>query len=114
MQNLYKYLLLGSLVLMPITGCDSGPAEETLKTASADDPLLEPLSLLQRYADGQRMTSEVTSFPYFVKRLKETDPAKADILEKGLEELSKANDSARKRKAKELIEKLKGTAPTGN
>ena len=110
MLKFFKMLMIGSLLISPITGCGGGPAEETLKTASADDPMLEPLSLLERYADGQRMTSEAQSFPYLAKRVKESDPVKGEILEKGFEELKNASDSARKRKAKELIEKLKGTA----
>lgn len=102
--------MLCKLLLVPVLGC-GGSAEETLKVASAEDPLLEPLSLLQRYADGQKMTSEANSFPYLINRVKEVDPAKGEILEKGFEELRAASESARKRKAKDLIEKLKGVAP---
>lgn len=110
MKYLSRSLLLASFFLIPITGCGGGPAEETIKTASADDPLLEPMSLLQRYADGQKMQSEAMSFDFMVKRVKEVDPAKGAILEEGLSDLKKASESARKKKAKELLEKLKGAS----
>ncbi len=52
---------------------------------AATDPLASAKTALQRYADGQPLGSEVTTFDFMVEELKKVDPAKADILKEGLE-----------------------------
>ncbi len=95
-------LLVASILL---TGC--GPAGVTEKTYE-----VKPLSaveqarqLLQNYAQGAPLSSEVTSFPDLISEVKETDPQKADLLEKGFADIqqSPANRAAT---AKALLEKL--------
>jgi len=92
---------------MAFVGCSGGVKEETITINPANnDPLMEPRSILKQYADGQQMGSEVANFPVLVENLRKTDPAKADILEKGLADLQKARPAELKEKAKELYNKL--------
>jgi hypothetical protein len=51
------------------------------------------------------VTSEAESFPDLVKRVKEKDAAKGDLLEKGLNEI-KANPAVARPRATELLKKL--------
>ena len=85
-------------------GC--GPGGERIEVKSANDPLAQARAVLQRYADGQPLSSEVSSFPKLVEDVRQVDPAKADILEKGLADIQKASPSARPAKAKEVLQKL--------
>ena len=78
-----------------------------IEVKASNDPLHEPRMVLERYAAGQPLASEVSSFPAMVENVRKTDPARADILEKGLEEIQKGGGAARVSKAKELLEKLK-------
>ncbi|MCA9182621.1 MAG: hypothetical protein KDA51_14255 [Planctomycetales bacterium] len=97
-------LLLLSVVLLP--GCSSGVKEETIEVKPSNDPLAMPRTMVQRYADGAPLGSEVTSFPNLVEALRESDPVRAEVLEKGLKEIQDASASARQAKAKELLLKL--------
>jgi transcriptional regulator of met regulon len=45
-------------------------------------------------------------FPMQVEKVKKADPAKGDILEKGLADLQKASKDARPAKAKALLKEL--------
>lgn len=89
-----------------LTGCSSGVKEETIEVKPSNDPLAMPRTVVQRYAEGQPLGSEVTSFPSLVETLRETDPARADVLEQGLKEIQDAAPSARQSKAKSLLSKL--------
>ena len=89
-----------------LTGCSgSAPAE---KTVQAQNPqgLAEAKAVLDRYAKGAPMTSEVANFPTLIAEVKKEDPAKGDILEKGLADLQKAHKSELPAKAKALLSKL--------
>jgi len=68
-------------------------------------PIDQAKTVLQNYAEGKPMTSEVTTFPDIVEGVRKTDPAKADILEKGFADLQKNKDNLAPR-AKELLKKL--------
>lgn len=105
MRRLTGSLLAVALLfaILPL-GCTSGVKEEKIEVKQADG-LQQARTLLKRYADGQPMTSEATSFPYLVNEVRKTDPAKADVLEKGLEDLKK-NPANLRAKAKELLGKL--------
>ena len=104
------FLLVRRLVFMMVAaaaiGCGSPVKEEVIEIKTASDPLSLPKSVLQNYAGGQSLGSEVTSFPKMVEDLRKADPAKADILEKGLQELQQAAPEARAGLAKSLLEKL--------
>ena len=102
-----RYCFCIGLALAAATlGCGQTVKEKQIEVKAATDPLLTPRSILQRYADGQALGSEVTSFQYLVETLRKADPAKAEILEKGLEEIQKAAPEARAKQAKELLQKL--------
>jgi len=87
-------------------GCGRGTKVEDIEVKASNDPLSEPRSILKRYAEGQALGSEVASFPYLVEQVKKVDPARAEILEKGLADIKKASATARPGLAKELQGKL--------
>ena len=89
-----------------LAGCGSKdtPKVETFQ-APAVDPLVEVRTILNNYASGMPVTSEAESFPELVARVREKDPAKADVLEKGLAEIKQHPQQAAS-KAKELLKKL--------
>jgi hypothetical protein len=98
--GLMGLLLVGGL---GVTGCGT-PGEEQIKVQQVDR-LEEAKRLLQNYANGQPVTSEATSFPKLVEDVKKTDPAKGEILEKGLAEIQ-ASPATAADKAKEVLSKL--------
>lgn len=100
------FCLFGGLLAAALTGCSGPTPEEQIEVSASNDPLSEPRSILQRYADGQALGSETVSFPYMVEQVRKTDPQRADVLEKGLEDLQKAAPGARRAKAKELLAKI--------
>ncbi len=95
--------LLGGVAVF---GCGGAVKEEVIEIKVATDPLTLPKSVLQNYAGGQPLGSEATSFAKMVEDLRKADPAKAGILEKGLQELEQAAPEARAGIAKGLLEKL--------
>jgi len=100
------FVLLALLSPVALLGCGGGVKEEVIEIKAASDPLALPKSVVQNYASGQPMGSEATSFPKMVEDLRKADPAKADILEKGLQELEKASPAERTGIAKSLLQKL--------
>lgn len=87
-------------------GCGPSVKEETIEVKPQNDPLFMPRAVLTRYADGEPMGSESTSFPHMVETLRESDPKRAAILEEGFRELENASHPARKGLAKRLLAKL--------
>ena len=74
-------------------------------------PLIRATQLLERYAAGQPLGSEATSFEYLVNEVRKTDPTRADILEEGFAGLMKpAADVAgtAKKMLKQLAPKMTG------
>jgi hypothetical protein len=51
------------------------------------------------------VTSEAEGFPQLVERVRQKDPAKAELLDKGLTQI-KQNPATAQSKAKELLPKL--------
>lgn len=103
-----KFLNFSVMLLLPVfsvLGC-SNSGNETITIKVAEDPLTNVRALLTEYAKGAPMLSEASSFPDYVNTVRKVDPAKAEILEKGLNELQKPGAN-RQAKAKELLEKLK-------
>ncbi len=97
-------------------GCGGGVTEQTITIQGAKqgpvDPLDEPRMLLARYADGQAIGSESTSFEYHVNQVRKVDPALADVLDKGFKELVAAQPAALRTKAKALLDQIGGPAAT--
>lgn len=100
------FLLVGLVVLPGTLGCGRSVKEEAIEVKASNDPLFEARAVLQRYAAGQPLSSEVTSFPYMVEQVRKVDPARAEVLEKGLAEIQKASPASRPARAKELLRKL--------
>jgi hypothetical protein len=61
---------------------------------------------LQQYIDGETMGSEIESFDEIVAQVQTIDPAKAEILKKGFEELKRASPNALKPIAKRILDQL--------
>jgi len=89
-----------------LIGCSGGVREETIEVKASNDPLTVPRNILQRYADGQPLGSELTSFPKLVEDVRKVDTTRADVLEKGLAEIEKAAPGQRAGLAKGLLAKL--------
>jgi len=99
------HTLIASFALVVFAlGCGA-PREEEIQIKGGNDPLANAKSILQSYANGQPPSSEVASYPKIVDDVRKTDPAKADILEKGFADLQRSK-SGHASKAKELLKKL--------
>ena len=86
-------------------GCSGDTPQVQKYQAPAADPLVEAKTILGNYAKGMPVTSEAESFPDLVNRVKEKDPAKGEVLEKGFAEI-KANPASAQAKATELLKQL--------
>ncbi|MEI6686307.1 MAG: hypothetical protein WCN64_09230 [Planctomycetota bacterium] len=104
MSIYFRICLLGSLIAFSITAC-SQPKNETIIIKAAEDPLDGIRTVLDGYVKGQPIRSEASSFPNYINDIRKVSPEKADILEKGLEELQKPGANVQG-KAKALLEKL--------
>ena len=94
-----------AILVLPLSGC--GPqTSQTEKTYQVEIPkgIEKAKQLLQSYADGQPLGSEVENYATIVEEVRATDSAKADILAKGFEELKAASNP--KKKAEGLLEQL--------
>lgn len=99
-------VILTLTIAVGTLGCGSPVNEETIEVKASNDPLHEPRSILQRYAEGQPMGSEASTFPDMVARVEKIDPTRAAVLRDGLAEIEATAPPARAGKAKELLEKL--------
>ena len=86
-------------------GCDSGKIKTETIEVKDQDPLKQAIKMLENYAKGQPVTSEVTSYDYLVESVKKVDPTKGEILKKGLEDLKK-NPTNPGPRAKKLLKDL--------
>ncbi len=93
---------IAGAVLLAAVAC-SGCKQDTpqvktfqVKMATGVD---QAKQLLQRYAEGAPLGSEVTSFTQIVDEVKKTDAQKADVLAKGFADLQKGGDISAKAKA---------------
>ena len=99
-------LFAGLALATAAMGCGCSPQEKSIEIKPSNDPLLQARAVLERYAAGQPLSSEVSTFPQLIADVRKADPARADILEKGLAEIQKAPANSRPAKAKELLAKL--------
>lgn len=100
-------LLVAACLAAFALGCASGVREEKIEVKESNDPLSLPRSILQRYAEGQPLGSEATTFPKMVEEVRRVDPVRADLLERGLEDLQQAAPELRPGKAKQLLDQLR-------
>jgi len=95
-----------AIALSLAAGCGpSGTPPVQTFQAPVSDPFAEAKAMLTNYASGMPVTSEAESFDDLAKRAKEKDPAKGEILAKGLSEI-KAHPNTARSKAQELLKKL--------
>ena len=88
-----------------VIGESSGTPPVQTYQVPAPDPIARAKTILTNYANGMPVTSEADSFPDLVAKVKEKDPAKGEILDKGLSDI-KAHPASAQAKAKELLNKL--------
>lgn len=106
-----RYLpLVLALAFISFVGCGPSIKEETIEVKASNDPLQPARSLLEGYAKGQPVTSEVTSYEKLVEDVRKVDAKRADILQQGLEKIKKTPNN-RVSIAKDLLRKL---APSMN
>jgi len=98
-----RLVFLGATFL--VLGC-SPVRVEKIDVVATNDPLHEPRQILERYASGQPLGSEVTSYPKLVDDVRKVDAVRAEVLDKGLNDLQKASASARPALARGLLAKL--------
>ncbi len=91
-------------------GCGDGKVQPQDIAIKEDTSLKRAQNLLESYAKGQALGSEVASYEFLVNDLRKDDAARADILQKGFEDLKKTKGAATAAKAKEILAKL---APKG-
>lgn len=100
-------VLAAALCAAALIGCDGGdkPKQESIEVKPQAE-LEQAKALLENYAKGQALGSEVSDFPRLVSGVRATDPARADVLEKGFADLQKpkANLAA---KAKQMLAALR-------
>lgn len=94
-----------------VVGCGDGKAPvKTYTMTKAPDPLEEVRALLKRYADGQPVGSEVTSYDDLVARVRAHDGGRADALDEGLKAIA-ANPRTASSEARRLLAKIGPAAP---
>jgi hypothetical protein len=88
-------------------GCGPpGKVKEEAVDVQQQQALERARKMLENYANGQQLGSEVTSFPFMVEEVKKEDADRGKILEEGLAELQQTKGSNTAAKAKELLKKL--------
>lgn len=99
--------LMVAVAVVVLGGCSKSgvPAPKTYQIPMKG-PLDEAKSLLENYASGAPLGSEASRFQDLVDAVRKTDPAKADILEKGFAELQKTPPQGLAGKAKEILNAL--------
>ena len=90
----FLHLVLSAGMTVALLGCTGGdvPKVEDIQAPEAD-PIAEVKAILTNYSNGQPVTSEASEFPTLITRVKEKDPAKGAIVEKGLNERSLVNQT---------------------
>ncbi|MGB9687380.1 hypothetical protein [Thermogutta sp.] len=105
-QNGIACLLIG-IALAILGGCGkSGVPTPKTYQIPMKGPLEEAKALLENYASGAPMGSEASRFKDLVDAVRKTDPAKADVLEKGFAELQKTSPQGLAPKAREILNAL--------
>ena len=91
-----------AMALLGLWGCGGGGSPGEVQPQSG---LERAKVILNDYAQGVPLGSEAVTFQEIVEEVRQTDPQKAAILEKGFAEL-KRSPGNRKAKARELLKQL--------
>lgn len=90
-----------------LAGCGPpGRVQQEEITVKEDTPLKQAEKLLQKYAKGDPLGSESTTFEYLANEVKKTDPTRGDILAKGFAEIQKAPKGGTAARAKDVLKAL--------
>lgn len=91
-------------------GCGSGGVKEQNIKTSEPAAIEMAKTILQGYAEGKPVESEILRFDEIVEEVKRQDPEKAAVLERGFAEIKGLMDSpsAIPKKAKEILAQLEG------
>jgi len=89
------------LALFGLWGCGPGPPVEVKPQGSLE----RAKAILNDYVQGAPLGSEAMTFQEIVEEVRQSDPKKAEILEKGFAEL-KRSPASRGAKARELLQQL--------
>ena len=89
------------VALLGLCGCGKDPPVEVKPQSGLERAKV----ILNDYAQGAPMGSEVETFQEIVEGVRQTDPQKAAILEKGFADL-KRSPGNRSGKARELLKQL--------
>lgn len=90
------------LVLLGLAGCGRSAPPVQVQPQSG---LERAKAILNDYVQGMPMGSEVTTFEEIIAEVRQTDPQKAAILEKGLADLKRSPQNLRD-KARALLRQL--------
>jgi hypothetical protein len=93
-----------AVILLLLSGC--GKRYVSPQPLTGEDHLRLAKLTLQQYIDGETMGSEIESFDEIVTQVRTVDPAKAEILKKGFEELKRTPPNALKTVAKKILDQL--------
>ncbi len=98
---------MGALILAVavLAGCNPSGVEVRTYQIKKASGLDQAKQLLQTYANGAPLGSEVTSYPQIIEQVKKDDPQKGELLEKGFAELQQAGAGCAE-KAKALLKQL--------
>jgi hypothetical protein len=91
------------VALLGLCGCGKDPPPVEVKPQSG---LERAKAILNDYAQGAPMGSEVETFPEIVEEVRRSEPQKAEILEKGFADLKRSPSNLRAAKARELLKQL--------
>jgi hypothetical protein len=92
--------------MIGFAGCGPpGSVKEERIEVKPQQALERARKMLENYAKGQQLGSEVTSYPSLIEEVKKEDADRGKILEEGLAELQQAKGNTAA-KAKELLKKL--------
>ena len=89
------------VALLGLCGCRKDPPVEVKPQSGLEQAKV----ILNDYAQGVPMASEAMTFQEIVEEVRQTDPQKAAILEKGFADL-KRSPGNRRAKARELLKQL--------
>jgi hypothetical protein len=98
-----------ALAAAPGCGPPGRVKEETIDVKS-QEPVERAKKMLEQYAKGQPLGSEVSTFPQLIEEVRSANPDMGRVLEQGLKELQ-AMKTGHAAKAREIIQKMTPKAP---